>query len=239
MKNLVLPIVVLLALATVASAADSADALWQKMFELMYDLPKSPKDRPLERLKSLIDEGADVNAAIGFESLQRVGETRADRKGTAWPLDVAVQQAQVGMVKLLLAKGAKVHGMEMAQAATAANPRDSLAMITALLEAGADVNSRDEYGSTALARASWRGNKDLVKLLLEQPAIKLDQTNVDGDTALMSAAERGHAEIVEMLLTAGATATITNKAGETAITRAEKTVAKQQAIIAKLKASPN
>jgi len=239
MKNLVLPIVVLLALATVASAADSADALWQKMFELMYDLPKSPKDRPLERLKSLIDEGADVNAAIGFESLQRVGETRADRKGTTWPLDVAVQRARVDMVELLLAKGAKLHGQEMAKAAFAGNPKDSLAMITALLKAGADVNSRDEYGSTALSWASFRGNKDLVKLLVAQPGIKLDQTNIDGHTALMTAAERGHTEIVDMLLKAGASATITNEAGETAITLAEKTIANQQAIIAKLKAAPN
>jgi hypothetical protein len=239
MKNPALAIVVLLALATLGQAADPADDQWQKMFEVMYGLPKSPKDVRLEQLKTLIDEGADVNAAIGFESLLRVGETRADRKGTAWPLDVAVQQAQVGMVKLLLAKGAKFHGMEMAQAAFAANPHDSLAMVTALLEAGADVNSRDEYGSTALSWASYRGNKDVVKLLLEQPAIKLDQAGVDGDTALMAAAERGHAEIVEMLLNAGATVSITNEAGETAITRAEKTAAKQQAIIAKLKASPN
>src|SRR4029079_9014086 len=97
-----------------------------------------------------------------------------------------------------------VHGQEMAQAASATSPIQSLAMIAAFLKAGADVNSRDEYGSTALSRASYRGNKDLVKLLLAQPGIKLDQTNVDGETALMMAAENGHAEIVDMLLKAGA-----------------------------------
>ena len=108
MKNPILFTVILLGLGTFAQAADPTDAQWQKMFEVMYGLPKSPKDSQLERLKSLIDEGADVNAAIGFDRLLRVGETRADLRGTTWPLDVAIQQARVEMVKLLLAKGAKI-----------------------------------------------------------------------------------------------------------------------------------
>src|SRR5688572_17722992 len=80
MKNPILSFVMLLALGTFAQAADPAEAHWQKMFEVMYGLPKSPKDSQLERLRSLIDEGADVNAAIGFDSLLRVGETWADRR---------------------------------------------------------------------------------------------------------------------------------------------------------------
>jgi hypothetical protein len=43
MKNIMLPIITLLALGTVAQAADPADAQWEKMFQVMYDLPKSPK----------------------------------------------------------------------------------------------------------------------------------------------------------------------------------------------------
>jgi ankyrin repeat protein len=105
-----------------------------------------------------------------------------------------------------------------------------------LLEAGADVNARHEYGFTALYLASLKGNKDLVKLLLAQPGIKLDATNQDeGATALMAAAEAGQAEIVEMLLAAGAKAGVTDISGETAIAHAQRTLEKQQAIIAKLK----
>jgi ankyrin repeat protein len=246
MNNPILPIAFLVALGTLAPAADPTDAQWQKMFEVMYDLPKSPKDTQLERLKALIDEGADVNAAIGFDRMLRVGETRADLRGTTWPLDVAIQRARVDMVELLLAKGAKFHGGELALAALAGNQEESLAMITALLKAGADVNSRrlfqggcsaHDYGITALSWASYKGNKNAVKLLLAQPGIKLDQTNDDGDTALMVAAENGHAEIVEMLLAAGANVSITDEAGETAITRAQKTLAKQQAIISRLESS--
>ena len=236
MKNTMLPIITLLALGTFAQAADPADAHWEKMFQVMHGLPKSPKDTQLELLKALIDQGADVNAAIGFDRMLRVGETRADLRGTTWPLDVAVQQGQVDMVELLLAKGAKFHGQEMAQAAFARIPKQSLAMITALLKAGADVNSRDEYGSTALSWASYRGNKDLVTLLLAQPGIKVDQTSVDGNTALMAAAENGHAEIAEMLLMAGANVSITDKRGETATSLAQKALAKQQAIVEKQQA---
>jgi ankyrin repeat protein len=245
MKNTMLPIITLVTLGTLAQAADPADAQWEKMFEVMHDLPKSPKDSQLERLKLLIDQGADVNAAIGFDRMLREGETRADLRGTTWPLDVAVQQARVDMVKLLLVKGAKFHGGELAQAALAGNQDESLAMITALLQAGADVNSRrlfqggcaaHDYGFTALFWAGYKGNKNSVKLLLAQPGIKLDETSDEGDTALMAAAEHGHADIVEMLLKAGANVSITDKAGETAITRAQKTLVKQQAIIEKQQA---
>src|SRR6185436_12729873 len=216
MKNPILPIAMLLAMGTFAQcfcqrAAPAADpdALWEKMFQVMHGLPKSPKDTPLEQLKKLIEQGADVNAAIDFDRLLRVGETRADLRGTAWPLDVAIQRAQVDMVKLLLAKGAKFHGGELALAALSRNQDESLAMITALLQAGADVNSRNDtfvggLSFTALYAASLKGNKDAVKLLLAQPGVKLDETHDGGETALMVAAEGGHAEIVEMLLKAGA-----------------------------------
>ena len=238
MKNSILPIALLLALGTVAQAADPADAQWEKMVVVMYGVPKSAKDSRLEQLESLIDQGADVNAAILFDRMLRVGETRADLRGTKWPLDVAVEQARVDMAKLLLAKGAKFHGGELAQATLSGNPDESLAMITALLEAGADVNSRHEYGFTALFGASYKGNKDSVKLLLAQPDIKLDEISDDGDTALMAAAEHGHAEIVEMLLKAGADVSTTDIGGQTAITRAQKTLAKQQAIISMLQSPP-
>jgi ankyrin repeat protein len=245
MKNPILPMAILLALGTLAQAADPADAHFEQIFQVMYDLPKSPKDTQLERLKALIDQGADVNAAIGFDRMLRVGETRADLRGVTWPLDVAVQQARVDMVKILLAKGATFHGGELAQAALAGNEDESVVMITALLQAGADVNSRrlfqggcaaPDYGFTALLWASYKGNKNAVKLLLAQPGIKLDETNDDGDTALMAAAEHGHAEIVEMLLAAGANVNITDIGGETAIARAQKGLAKQQAIVEKQQA---
>lgn len=235
MKNTKLPLMALLALGSFAPGADPADAQWEKMFQVMYGLPKSAKDSRLEQLKLLIDQGADVNMAIGFDRMARVGETRADLRGTTWPLDVAVQQARMDMVKLLLANGAKFHGGELAQATFAGNQEESLAMVKTLLLAGADANSRHD-GFTALHWASYKGNKDSVQLLLAQPGLKLDETDPDGRTALMAAAEQGHAEIVAMLLKAGANVSVTDDGGETAAALAEKTLAKRQALVEKQQA---
>jgi Ankyrin repeats (3 copies) len=231
MKNTLLPIIALLAVGTFAPAADRADEL----FEVIYVSPQLDKASQLARLKSLIDEGADVNGAINFDRMLREGETRADLRPTGWPLDAAVQQARLDMVKVLLANGAKFHGGELAKAAFARNEEESLAMVAALLQAGADVNSRDD-GFTALHWASYRGNTNSVKLLLAQPGIKLDEASPDGRTALMAAAEQGHGEIVEMLLKAGANVSITGRRGETAASLAQKTLAKQQAIAEKQQA---
>jgi hypothetical protein len=244
MKNTILPIITVLALGTFAQAADPVDAQWEKMFQVMYDLPRPAKDSRLEQLKLLISQGADVNMAIGFDRMALEGETRADLRGTTWPLDVAVQQAQVEMMKLLLANGAKIHGNELAKAAFAGNQDESLAMVTALLQAGADANPRYN-GFTALFWASHKGNKNSVKLLLAQPGIKLDEADPDGHTALMAAAEHGHTEIVEMLLNAGANVRITNRHGRTAasfsqkrLERQQAELEKQQAIISKLQSPP-
>ena len=125
--------------------------------------------------------GGDIHVGRKFPGLLR---------GTDWPLDIAVQQARMDMVKLLLANGAKIHGKELARAAFAGNQDESLAMVTALLQAGADANS-SYNGFTALIWASYNGNENSVNLLLAKPGLKLDETDPDGHTALMTAAERG------------------------------------------------
>lgn len=236
MKNTILPIAILLAFEAIAQAGDPLPTMRDVIYGSSVNAVKFKR---LEQLKELIKQGADVNAPIGFNRMLKEGESpsSSSRNATAWPLDVAVQQAQVDMVKLLLANGAKFHGGELAKAAFAENQDESLAMVTALIEAGADVNSRNaDYGYTALFWASSKGNNNSAKLLLAQPGIKLDVINIDGDTALMAAAEHGHAEIVELLLKAGANVSTIDKRGETATSLAEKTLAKQQAIVEKQQA---
>src|SRR4051812_45689992 len=200
MKNTILPIAILLTFAAFAQAGDPLPTMQDVIYGSSVNAVKFKR---LEQLKELIKQGADVNAPIGFNRMLKEGENplSSSRKATAWPLDVAVQQAQVDMVKLLLANGAKFHGGELAKAAFAENQDESRVMVTALIEAGADINSpHADYGYTALFWASYKGNNNSVKLLLAQPGLKLDETDVDGDTALMAAAEHGHADIMEMLL---------------------------------------
>jgi ankyrin repeat protein len=233
MKNALLPIAILLGFAAFAQAGDPLPAMWEVIYGTSVNAVKIKR---LEQLKEMIKQGADVNAPIGFNRMLKEGEDQSSssRTPTAWPLDVAVQQAQVDMVKLLLASGAKFHGGELAKAAFAGSQDESLAMLTALIQAGADVNSpHPDYRHTALFWASFKGYKDSVKLLLAQPGIKLDVINIDGDTAIMAAAEHGHAEIVKMLLKAGANVSIIDNRGETATSLAQKSLAKQQAIVEK------
>jgi hypothetical protein len=236
MKNRIPPTAILLVFAAFAQAGDPLPTMQDVIYGSSVNAVKFKR---LEQLRELIKQGADVNAPIGFNRMLYEGEnpSSSSRKATAWPLDVAVQQAQVEMVKLLLANGAKFHGGELAKAALAENQDESLAMVTALIEAGADINSpHADYGYTALFWASYRGNKNSAKLLLAQPGIKVDAIDIDGDTALMAAAEHGHAEIVELLLKAGANVSIIDKRGETATSLAQKTLAKQKATVEKQQA---
>ena len=205
------------------------------MFSVIYGTSENAaKFKRLEQLKEVIKRGADVNAPIGYNRMLREGEDVSALKPTAWPLGVAAQQAQVEMIKLLLANGAKFHGGELANAASSGSQDESLAMVAALIEAGADVNSpAADYGFTALFWASAKRNNNSVKLLLAQPGIQLDAVNIDGDTALIAAVGNGDAEIIDMLLKAGANVSIANKLGETALARAQKRLARQQAELLK------
>ena len=73
----------------------------------------------------------------------------------------------------------------------------------ALLEAGADLEVRDEDGSTALHGAAGGGAVEAVMTLLEV-GVDLEARNLDGSTPLHLAARDGVAEVVMTLLEAGA-----------------------------------
>ena len=88
--------------------------------------------------------------------------------------------------------------------------------LKAALDAGADVNTSDGRGWTALMHSANKGYTLLVDPLLDAGA----DTNLraaDGATALFVAALHGHAEIVAVLLRAGADASIQGPKGMTAL----------------------
>ena len=72
--------------------------------------------------------------------------------------------------------------------------------VRAELERGGDVNSKDSLGSTALMYAVWNGHNSIVKLLLEQPTVKVNEKSNLGETALHGAAFWYNAEGARMLL---------------------------------------
>jgi uncharacterized protein len=77
------------------------------------------------------------------------------------------------------------------------------AAIRALLELGADIDSRDQHGQTALMLAAHSGRPNVVAVLIERGA-NLDTTAKFGLSALMLAIVAGNAEIARLLAQAGA-----------------------------------
>jgi hypothetical protein len=73
------------------------------------------------------------------------------------------------------------------------------ALVTALLDKGADVNARFRYGQTALFKAAERGHVAVVKVLLERGVDVTVQDTFYKSTAMSWAIDHGHAEVVRLL----------------------------------------
>ena len=89
----------------------------------------------------------------------------------------------------------------------------------ALLEAGADKNSRNRSGVTALMRASLRCHDRMVRLLLDAGA-DANLQDMPGTTALMRASGKGAIKIVRWLLEAASNTNLQDASGTTALMRA-------------------
>ena len=81
---------------------------------------------------------------------------------------------------------------------------------------GADVNAKNENGSTPLILALDNGFKEVAELLIAK-GVEVNIQNNNGDTALILAASWGHTEIVNSLLAKSAEVNVRNKDGDTAL----------------------
>lgn len=103
--------------------------------------------------------------------------------------------------------------------------RDDVDALSALVEAGADVNSRDRHGQSGLMVAARDGRRQAVRFLVARGA-DLNHTAKFGLSATMLAVVNGHVEIVRSLAQAGAALDIQGRgapgfAGKTALDLAE------------------
>jgi ankyrin repeat protein len=96
------------------------------------------------------------------------------------------------------------------------------AVLAELLAAGADVNSAcSQYGDTALTFAALFGYLEVVRMLLKQPGVNMNQADHRGATPLMYAVANDHTDVVACLLDAGAQVNLADKSdGDTALIQA-------------------
>ena len=181
----------------------------------------------LEGVQLLLGAGADVNAngkdgmTALLEAAKRSGEeevvkallrSKADVNArnkygwTAWML--AVKNGHTELLSILRQAGAVERGAKEAELIARASTGD-LGSVQSLIQAGADVNIREDSGSTALIEATRWGHAEVVKALAKAGAdLNADNygsTSPGGSgTALMVAANMGYVDLVRLLIELGA-----------------------------------
>lgn len=88
-------------------------------------------------------------------------------------------------------------------------------VIPALVQAGADIEGQDDRGYTPLILASYNGQAEATRLLLDLGARPDGRTGASESSALMGVAFKGHLAIAKLLLEAGADPNYKNGAGQT------------------------
>jgi uncharacterized protein len=150
-----------------------------------YPVPKPDMDH-LDYIKLLLDHGADVNARVKENTLQRTIFTNQwFLEAGATPFIRAAQSSDLELMKLLLAKGAdakaKTNHNDTALTASAGigwvdgvvyerSPKDNVEAVRMLLDLGVDPNAANNDGRTALMGAAHKGRNEVVQMLVDRGA---------------------------------------------------------------------
>lgn len=160
-------------------------------------LIKAVKDEDIERVRQLLDMGADVN----FQ----------DEDGGWTPLHNAVNISREDIVDLLLRHGADpcLRKNNGATPFIVAGIMGNVELLKLFLSKGSDVNEYDDNGFTAFMEAAWYGKVEALRFLYKNGAevnlgrkTQEDQMKIrkGGATALMDAAKKGHVNALKILL---------------------------------------
>ncbi|KAJ7246196.1 ankyrin repeat domain-containing protein [Mycena rebaudengoi] len=162
----------------------------------------------LDLVRSLLANGADVNAESGYN-------------GYGTPLRAASHRGHTEVARLLVETGADVNadGGREGSALYDASQQGHAEIVRLLLENGADSNVQGGFFGNALQAASWHGNTEIfgsalqaasvyerieiIRLLLENGA----DINLQGGAygcALQAAATSGNSDLVSFLISKGA-----------------------------------
>ena len=137
----------------------------------------------------LDDRGTDLMLGIGATPL-----LRAARAGDVPAVELLLEYAALvdlpqddDITPLMAASGLKSYAIDTR--GRFVTQADALATVARLLDAGADINAKDEFGQSALHGAAYRGWNDLVTYLVERGADLLS-ADMDGNTPFDAAEGR-------------------------------------------------
>jgi serine/threonine-protein phosphatase 6 regulatory ankyrin repeat subunit B len=166
-----------------------------------------------EVMKILIEAGADVNAA---------------HSTTHTVLYHALESSQLRaeMIQLLLDAGVSMDPSPLFWAidssSTASEKSEAPKIMEMLIDAGADVNARDQSGFTPLIYAACRrGTNRLIDILLRSGAEINATVEISGFTALAFAVVMEQTETVRMLIKADADLELPDNSGNTPLMKAK------------------
>ena len=157
------------------------------------ELADAAMQRDSDAVRSLLKEGADVNAA------QADGATALHWAAYYGDTDLAEQLFKAG------ANSATANRNGSTPMWLAANQGDA-AMLEILIEGGANANEELPLGRRPLMLAARSGVVEAVLVLLEHGADPNATETQRGTTALMQAADQGHADVATVLIKHGADA---------------------------------
>jgi ankyrin repeat protein len=189
-------------------------------------------DRPSEILSQGNVDPSELDDALGYaacgddpaavQKLLAAG-ARVNVAGESGytPLMGAINNRKIANAKILIDAGADVNARIPENGDTPLTlplyyKRDSSEGVSLLLAKGANPNTANSVGRSALMLATFGQPISAVKDLLQAGA-NVNAQDRNGNTALMAAAEYNNVEAVKLLLKAHADRALRNKDGETAL----------------------
>jgi ankyrin repeat protein len=185
--------------------------MWGDINKKLLRACQDQKPDKQRRVKDLLDQGADINAA----------EKKQDRYRGMTPLLFAIMHKDEALARYLIERGANIHHKDndREDAFSFACGRRMTGIIDLLLEKGADINQIGRWDKTALMNACYNGHADMVDFLIERKA-DINLKGSYGYTPLHWAVSNGHMHIVQRLIKEGADIDAASNDGTTPLMRA-------------------